>query len=296
MDLEEFKHLELGDKDILSPIIKAAQPAVSELTFTNLFMWRSYYRPMWKIEDGCLLIVMDPMSGHPFGMQPLGEGDKAAGATHILEQMKNAGAEPLLARVDSDFAHWLEARGGVSIEADRDQFDYVYLAEELISLAGRKFHRKKNHYNKFVKGIPYVYKPLNIELVEQVLDMQEHWCQMRECGGDPSLINEDLAIHEALANFDKLDYVGGAICVQDRVEAFSFGELLDDETAVIHIEKANPEMPGLYAVINRDFAEAAWKNVKYINREQDLGVEGLRAAKESYRPDHLVEKYIVRPV
>lgn len=292
--MADFKPLELNDKDTLSPIIAAGQPVTSELTFTNLFMWRSYYRPVWKISNGCLLIVMNPVGGEPFGMQPLGDGDKLAAVNHILAQMEADGAEPMLARVDAEFARWLEDGGGFSAEADRDQFDYVYAAEDLINLAGRRFHRKKNHYNKFVKSIPFRYKPLDIELVEQVLDMQEHWCQMRECGGDPSLINEDLAIREAMSNYDKLDFTGGAICVQDKVEAFSFGEKLNSDTAVVHIEKANPEMPGLYAVINREFAADALKNVKYINREQDLGIEGLRAAKESYRPEHLVEKYIVR--
>ncbi len=296
MEIAEFKPLELADKDILAPMIADAKPVTSELTFTNLFMWRSYYRPMWRLHDGCLLIIMDPVGSPPFGMQPLGAGDRTAAVRSIFGHMEKAGAEPLLARVDQPFAARLAAEKGLRIEPDRDQFDYVYAAQDLVSLAGRKFHRKKNHYNKFAKSIPFSYKPLNVELVEQVLDMQEHWCQMRECGGDPSLINEDLAIHEALANFDKLDFVGGAICVQDNVEAFSFGEALNNDTAVIHIEKANPEMPGLYAVINREFAAAAWQNVKYINREQDLGIDGLRAAKESYRPDHLVEKYIVRPV
>lgn len=295
MNIQDYKPLELADIGALQPLLRDARPRVSELSFTNLFMWRGHYRPRWAMIQGCLQIIMDPIGGAPFAMQPVGPGDKAAAMAQALEALARAGHEPVIRRADAAFVQAFAAGPAYQARPDRDQFDYVYLAEDLINLAGRRYHRKKNHYNQFVKSAPHQYKPLDMELVEQVLEMQEHWCQMRECGGDPSLINEDVAIKEALSNFDKLDYVGGAICVQGRVEAFSLGEMLNDDTAVIHIEKANPDLPGLYAVINRDFAAAAFGQVKYVNREQDLGLEGLRAAKESYRPALMIEKFDVRP-
>jgi hypothetical protein len=116
---------------------------------------------------------------------------------------------------------------------------------------------------------------------------------MRECVVKPDLLAEDYAIREALANAAELNCQGGAIVINSRVEAFSLGEPLNQDTAVIHIEKANPDIPGLYAAINQLFCANAWANWTYINREQDMGVEGLRKAKESYYPHHMVNKHIL---
>jgi uncharacterized protein len=178
---------------------------------------------------------------------------------------------------------------------DRDNSDYVYLTRDLIQLPGNKYHRKKNHLNQFMKRYDFEYRPLDINLVECVLDMQEAWCQMRECMADPDLLAEDYAIREALTRFEDHGYAGGAILMDSRIEAFSIGEPLNRDTAVIHIEKANPRINGLYTAINQLFCKEAWSSFTYINREQDMGVEGLRKAKESYYPHHMVNKYTVMP-
>jgi hypothetical protein len=146
-----------------------------------------------------------------------------------------------------------------------------------------------------MKNHAFEYRPLDAELVECFLDMQETWCQLRECLANPQLLAEDYAVREALTLYGELDYVGGAIVIDGKVEAFAIGEPLNTETAVIHIEKANPEIPGIYAAINQLFTLNAWSHMKYINREQDLGIEGLRKAKESYHPHHMVNKYTLRP-
>jgi hypothetical protein len=118
---------------------------------------------------------------------------------------------------------------------------------------------------------------------------------MRECVENPALLSEDYAIHEALELFGELDYKGGAIVIDSKVEAFSIGEPLNEETAVIHFEKANPDIPGLYAAINNLFCRHAWSEMTYINREQDLGIPGLRKAKRSYNPHHMSNKYVITP-
>ncbi|MBW1764419.1 MAG: DUF2156 domain-containing protein, partial [Deltaproteobacteria bacterium] len=125
---------------------------------------------------------------------------------------------------------------------------------------------------------------------------QERWCELKYCEGSRSLSSEDIAIHEAMIHFDTLDYKGCVIKINSRIEAFSIGEQLNSNTAVVHIEKANPDIPGLYVAVNQFFCQDAWAEVEYINREQDLGIEGLRKVKESYYPDHMVNKYIVSPI
>ena len=179
----------------------------------------------------------------------------------------------------------------MEITDDRDNWDYVYLQQNLATLAGRKYHGKKNHCNAFVKEHPdYVYEEMNRSNIEECLAFGDMWCE-RRMSDDPSLVCEKCAIHEALDNFEALKLRGGVIRIDGKVEAFSFGEKINDDTAVLHVEKANPEIRGLYAVINRDFAKNAWGDVTYLNREEDMGHEGLRMAKESYKPEFMVKKY-----
>ena len=205
-------------------------------------------------------------------------------------------AAPRVERAEAAFVEKVADPARFLARPDRDQFDYVYPAKSLAGLSGRKLHKKKNHLNSFLKNVDHKYLPLEKSLVEAVLDMQEDWCRMRECSLHPELLDEDHAVFEALQQFGRLDYIGGVILVEGKVEAFSLGEMLNPGTAVIHIEKANPGIPGLYAAINQMFAQNAWGKAEYINREQDLGVEGLRKAKLSYQPHHLVEKYTLTPL
>jgi hypothetical protein len=123
--------------------------------------------------------------------------------------------------------------------------------------------------------------------------MQEDWCRIKDCAEDPGLLSEDYAIYKALTHFEELGYKGGAIQIDSRIQAFSLGEPLNPNTAVIHVEKANPYIKGLYSAINQLFCSNAWSGMEYINREQDLGIEGLRKAKESYHPHHMVNKYTI---
>lgn len=295
MRLEGYKHLEVSDKDVFTRHLQAGPPAISELTFSNLFMWRHHYQPHWREEDGCLLVAACLEGTEPFGLPPAGAGDLVRAAETLCRDMAKAGYLHDLQRVGEDLALELEATGRFGISLDRANSDYVYLASELAELPGRRFHRKKNHFNKFVKNYSFEYQPLGAEMIRQVLDMQENWCQLRDCDQDPGLASEDRAIWEALTNYRHLDYTGGVILIEGKVEAFSLGEPLSPDTAVIHIEKGNPDFDGIYAAINKLFVEGAWSEMTYINREQDLGLSGLRKAKESYQPHHLVNKYVVTP-
>jgi hypothetical protein len=213
----------------------------------------------------------------------------------MCREIANEAGEVRICRVGEDFVKNHVDPGKYEIVPDRDNSDYVYLAKDLINLSGNKYHRKKNHLHQFIKNHTFEYRPLDADLVKRVLGMQEAWCQIRECVLKPELLAEDFAVHEALTHFEKLGYQGGAILINSVVEAFSLGEPLNHDTAVIHIEKANPDILGLYAAINQLFCLNAWSKVTYINREQDMGVEGLRKAKDSYYPHHMVKKYTLKP-
>ena len=123
------------------------------------------------------------------------------------------------------------------------------------------------------------------------MEVAEKWCKIRRCEDDMNLLSESEAVRESLVHFPVLKIDGGVILIDGKVEAFTLGELLNEQRAVVHIEKANSENPGLYAMINQQFCENRWRDLLYINREQDLGEPGLRKAKLSYYPDHFVESF-----
>jgi hypothetical protein len=178
-------------------------------------------------------------------------------------------------------------------QLDRDQSDYVYLSRDLVELSGREFHAKKNHVNRFKRTYRHEYRRLSADLVEACLALETAWCDLRHCWETPTLASEEVAIHEALHHFGGLSCLGGVVLVEGKVEAFALGEALNPDTFVCHVEKANPDVDGLYAAVNQMFCEAEAARFTYVNREQDLGVPGLRKAKESYQPHHLEHKYRV---
>jgi len=292
---DDFKSIELGDRVVFEEFLSTDPPKTSELTFTNLFIWRHRYKTSWRTREGCLLVILRPDDGPPFGLQPVGRGSKREALDHLFRDLGRISSDVMVCRVDGDFVKEHVDAEKYVISEDRDNSDYVYFTENLINLPGKKYHGKKNHVNKFVKNHQFEYKELDPELVAGVLDLQEEWCELRECTLNPGLFQENIAIFEAVSHHQDLGLRGGAVVIDSKVEAFSLGEKLNPETAVVHVEKANPEIPGLYAAINQLFCARAWADVKYVNREQDLGVEGLRKAKLSYHPDHLVDKFTVVP-
>ncbi len=288
-----LKSLTIEDKMIFEQFLHIDPPEASEYTFTNLFMWRGKYHPSWTIIDDCLVIVMHPDGEAPFGLFPVGSGDKRSALKSLKKMLLDYSDRPLISRVEKRMIESFVDNSEFVIRFDRNNCDYVYVSDHLIRLPGNRYHKKKNHLNRFKKKWSFEYVGFHEDLIKKLLQLQEDWCEYRECNGSVDLNFEDSAVVEALKNYQSLGFLGGAILLDGKVEAFSFGEMLNPETAVIHIEKANPRIPELYTAINQMFAMNNWSEVKFINREQDLGLEGLRKAKESYYPDHLVEKYVL---
>lgn len=287
----EFKVLELEDKPVFDRILSEDPPRISELTFTNLFMWRFKYRPLWTVHDACLLIILRGNGDSVIGLPPTGTGNKAVALDILWDAIVTRSDEPVISRVDSQFVENFVDTKRFRVNKDRDNSDYVYRAEDLIKLTGNRYHQKRNHVNKFLKSYRFEYQVLNDKLVKDFLGLQDSWCQLKDCESNEDLLAEDRAVFEALLHYKYLGLRGGAILIEDKVEAFTLGEKLSQDTAVIHVEKANPEIPGLYATINQQFCQHEWSEVTYVNRQQDLGVPGMRKAKTSYHPDHMVDKF-----
>jgi len=286
-----LKDLAMDDKPLFDLAFKQSPPVISEFTFTNLFIWRHAYRIKISRLDHFLCLLSD-QGENSFFFPIIGRGDVVECYRALLHYHKDKGTHHRVARLPEEAVSGIDWEGaGMVTELDRDQSDYVYRVEDLVKLTGRKYHRKRNHIRQFKENYRYQYVPLVSEWIPECLRLETEWCNLRQCDVIPGLAKEFLAIKEVFTHFDELGVKGAAILIGGRVEAFTFGELLNPDTVVIHIEKANPAFEGLYSVINQAFLENEWPACTYVNREQDLGEEGLRKAKESYFPHHIVHKY-----
>jgi uncharacterized protein len=294
-EFPDFKPIDLQDRDIFRKILKKYQPCVSEWTFTNLFIWRSLYRFQWSLYKDWLMVICQDNNGVFYAMEPMGPSSSSEAAFILLEWLleEKDVARPRIERADKLLASELGGLKGFKIEPAREHFDYVYKREDLVALAGNKYRSKRNHLNQLSRTYRFEYETLDQHHIDECLKLQEKWCQLRRCEEDLNLSSEWEAVREVLHHYSALELKGGVVTVENKVMAFTIGELLNDETAVVHIEKADPDIPGLYQIVNQQFCEKAWDNVPYINREQDLGLPGLREAKLSYYPHHFVEKFRV---
>lgn len=293
-----FKQLELSDKEILDKFFKANQMQNSETTFTNLYMWRQCYAVRWLVVHGHLVIAPNAYESHwilpPYG---LGHGDDEyrQSLLDVEADFKNRGVPFVIRAVTEEEKERIERvlPGKFDFTYERDISDYIYHGEDLRELKGRKYSKKRNHLNAFLKDYPdHVVEPLSKDNAAEAWDFVERWCGERNCAGDidSSLLCERQAIYDALFAFEDLDYQGLLIRIDGKVVAFTMGEMVNDKTLVIHIEKAFGDYRGLYPAINKAFVNL-FPEADFINREEDMGLEGLRKAKESYYPSHLLKKY-----
>lgn len=298
MDNINLQKLTCKDKAIFDEFYGSRYCENAEYTFTNLFMWRDMLNLQWAIEDE-VLYVFSSNEENFSAWQPIGSQDKMQDAiTKILQvaEENRGDKEFMFVVVEKSFADELARypHAKFNISADRNNFDYVYLAQDLINLSGRKFHGKKNHLNAFKKEYPDAkYLPITEEIIPQCREQLNIWYETHKRANpdDPFICYEQAAIHEIFDHFDAFKLKGGAILIDNKVVAFTFGEKLNSDTAVIHVEKADPTIRGIYVAINQSFVENAWADMIYINREEDMGIEGLRKAKNSYRPIKMIEKF-----
>lgn len=294
----QFSDISLNDRDIFNKYLSKERYEASEMNFTNFYMWRKLYNFRYAELHDHLCIVTVPLDGEPYAMLPIGSCEKPeleAILKELVEYFNSKGWTFKLKRVEESKLDKLRAVSNFELDfqIDRDNSDYLYTASSLISLKGKKYDGKRNHINKFKKNYSYEYKLIGANEIEDCGVILEKWCAEHICDEHSDFDCEKKANYEVLKNFEKLGVKGAIIYVDGEPEAFSVGEMLNDNTAVIHIEKANSTVNGLYTFINQQFCTNEWGNCEFINREQDLGIEGLRKAKLSYNPAALINKYTV---
>jgi hypothetical protein len=279
-----MKALEIEDRDVVREYYRRFPAESSESCFGNHFIWRHYDRPKITTIKGNLCLYFSPPGEPAYFLPPVGENDIPATLAACLD------FAPRLSRVPAAFAR--KHCATLRIEPDRNEFDYVYAASDLIELRGKKFDGKRNRIRKFEREHSWRYTSLTQVCLPGCRDLFEEWLSDQ---GAPTLMSaaQGDAIREALSHYEELGLSGGAIEIDGRIAAISIGEPLTRDTAVIHIEIVSPCCEGLAQLMNREFVKNAWASFAFVNRESDLGIPGLRKAKMSYQPHHLVEKYHV---
>jgi len=265
-----------------------------DLSFSNLCSWRFLYDTQFAVVDNFLVFKF--WAGEQLAyMMPVGTGDLKAVLWELIEDARKENQHFCMLGVCSNMRADLEAilPEQFTFTEDRDYADYIYLRSDLSTLKGKKFQAKRNHINRFRNTYPdYEYTPITPDRIQECLDLEAEWCKVNNCDQQEGTGNERRALIYALHNFEALGLTGGILHVNAKIVAFTFGMPINHETFGVHVEKADTSIEGAYAMINYEFANRIPEQYIYINREEDLGLEGLRKAKLSYQPVTILEKYM----
>ena len=289
----DFQPIRPEDREAYTPFLKSGKPMGCEYSFANLCLWG---RQKAAVVVGHLTLFsqFNRKTVYPY---PAGEGDKKRVLDAIIWDSQERGIPCRITGLDSQDIADMENMfpGQFRYHCDRDSYDYVYAIDDLADLKGRKYQRKRNHYNRFRDTFPqYTIEPITRGNIPQVEQMLEAWfAHRREQDPNGDYHMEQAALRKALRDYEQLGMEGIVLMDGDRVLAMTMGSPLSEDTFDIHFEKACAEADAAYTVINCEFARflrSRHPEIRFLNREDDLGIEGLRKAKLSYYPHHMVEK------
>lgn len=289
-----FKPIRLEDKKTITSLTWPSDYRNCDFSFANMCSWRFLYDSEFAVVDGFLLIrfLIEDKSRIAY-MMPVGTGDLRHAISLIEEDSLKHGHPLCMLGITPDAKEQLEAAfpEGFFYIPERDYYDYIYLREDLTFLRGKKYQAKRNHINNFKKLYTYEYLPITPEIVPECLKLECKWYKANNTENEEEELNDERrSLTYALHHFGDLDLIGGAIRVNGEIVAFSFGAPINHNTFGVHVEKADVSYEGAYTVINQEFAAHLPEQYIYVNREEDLGIPGLRQAKLSYQPAILLEK------
>ena len=290
----QFLPINIYSKDIVNSFFNMQRIEASDMLFGNLYIWHFSRDISYAILNDCLVIKTKfPNEKYPFIFYPLGLGDRQKTIKDVMDYFLSNNMKFAIRSLEPHQKYELEKNmpNIFDISPNRDRFDYIYNVSDLINLNGRKLHSKKNHLNKFLNLYPnFVYERIDSSNAIDVFESYVEWFNKNPNITD-GLRNEFVGIESTLRNFNLLDMKGGVIKIDNKIAAFTLGEQINSNSVVIHIEKANTFYEGIYQAINQQFLCNEWNEMEFVNREEDLGIEGLRCAKMTYNPIRFVEKF-----
>lgn len=288
----EFKKPEITDKQWVNDCLVHANSMNCEYTFGNLFIWSSAYSTeICRYKD--FLICRWGKDDDINYSLPLGEGNFTDAVDAIIDYAKSNGETPVIYGITEGYLGLMQEAftGKFTYKYDDGNNDYIYSTEKMASLSGKKYHGKRNHITNFKKNNPdWSFEKISKDNIDECLALHSKWIENKD-PDDEDYSLEFEAVKKAFEYFDELDMVGGLIRVNGEVIAYTLGEpQMNSRCFVSHFEKAPADMIGAYPIINQEFTKNCLMQYEYVNREEDLGIEGLRKAKQSYHPEIWLEK------
>jgi len=300
----EFENPTAQDRPWIEALYRKSQCRGSECSFTNLFLWGKGYGQIAKIGD--YMVQFLKVNGQKYYAFPAGspDGDLKFVIDCLIEDAKIHGHDMLMNSITCTRKELLKKLYPDEFEftLHRNAFDYLYEVDKLADLKGRKMQSKRNHCNRFEANYQDWHTvPLTEENMDICRQMADVWFAQHdgEESDEHDFRIEKIALTRAFDNFTLLGMEGLILYAENKLAAFTMGNPIQEDTYDVNFEKAFSEIQGAYPIINREFARYIrdkYPNVVYLNREDDMGLPGLRMAKESYRPDILLEKSTAKHV
>lgn len=297
-----FKDINASSKEELDKYFDIVDYEACEYCFATLYLWQHVYKTKYYIGDD-FAIIMAEYEGNSFSILPLASKEKLPEAIEcVIKHFESEDKKIYFRGITKEVVELLKEKypNKFNYTEERDLFDYIYDGDSIRTLLGKKNQKKRNHLNYFLKEYAgrYEYKLLDKENFKECINTLKEWASSKEDNDefDEGMDDEFVGTKKIFDDYDKLRdklKVAG-VYIDGKLEAFTIGELLNPNMALVHIEKANFSIRGLYQYINQQFILNEFPNVEFVNREEDLGIPGLRKAKLSYHPIRFVEKYTVK--
>ncbi len=294
----EFKEVSLADKEWVDEIVALENSRSADFNFGNLYIWDRFYRQQIA-RQGDRMLTQLSFDGEQVFVFPIGKGPLAPAIEAMQAYAKQQGFPLSIKGVTEEHREMLEKEypGKFAFTEDDGLNDYIYLAEKLATYPGRSLHGKKNCCNRFCANNEWKFVPLTRELFHDCTEMMDRWLEENKDRLHDSIALENRAVVRGFEAFEALELEGGALIVDGDVIAFSVGKMITGDTFDVYFEKAMVAYDGSYPMVCRETCRMMLEKhpkLKYINREDDLGLEYLRMSKLSYKPEYILKKYMAR--
>lgn len=293
----DFRPIELCDKSCIEAFVKPKNYMICEYSFVYLMLWKDVMHFEYCVEED-VLFIRGFYGGRWLYFLPVtktGAMDEhylkvERYAEEIGQRWKLVCAEYIgIKDFSAEFLHGYEFIKHV------DLCDYIYRASDLIELPGKKYHKKRNHVSKFHSKYEYEFLPLRREDFSECLAFYDVWLNTKPEEMSKEMMDELSAIKKAFQLYEELGLVGACIKIDGKIRGFTIGEYTNAQMGTIHFEKCDSSFDGIFATINQLFAKEYFSQMSYINRQDDMGLPGLRKAKQSYYPVMMGDKYNMIP-
>lgn len=290
----DFAPITLRDKSLYENYLSNENGRGCEFSFTNLYLWG---RQNFAVLNNHI-VLFSQFGRRTYYLYPLGNGDKKEVLDAIIADAKAKGILCQITGLDALAKQNIETLypGKFRFHSDEGMYDYVYSIDDLADLKGKKYHGKRNHLKRFFEAFPnYTVHPIGEDNISKVKQFTEDWYRTRLAENPNNDFHlEKAALEKAFRDHKALGMEGLVLLDGERILAFTLASRLEEDTFDVHFEKARSDIQGAYPAINYEFARYIrnkYPNIRYLDREEDMGLEGLRKAKQSYHPHHMVKKY-----